>query len=274
MPRLTKKSADKFIKLMVESSPLLKLISFTPMNDPISSYPLLTLSRYKTRPATAKEVVDMKKVNEIMINFNAKELVLPLIIPDGYIEDMESAHEKVATYVAEVFGMDLQYLFINGDTAATGQGESVELRKAMDGIVKQIATSGRTLKMGANDTVLAKLQALIKKLSSEKTVIADPNLKILVGSEAYTSLWDSIATNSDSKALLMNNGAIKYRGKDVIEIPELEKIIVINPGHIAAGFCRDIFIETQRYPEARGNKVVCSARVDFQVVTEAALMEA
>ena len=271
MGTLQKKSADKFIELMVESTPLLKLISFTTMSDPISSYPLLTLSRYKTRPIGRNTVASLQNVGDIMINFNAKEVVLPLVIPDSYIEDMESSHEKVANYIAKVFGMDMQYLFINGDMDATGSDDKTSLRKALNGITKQIATAGKTVDYPTAATELEKIKILVKALP--ETTLADPDLKILIGSSAYTSLWDEIANNSDSKALLMQNGVIKYRGKEVIEIPELSKITIINPGHIAGGICRDISIEKQRYPEARGSKVVCSARVDFQVVTEACLME-
>jgi len=272
MPKLQKKSADKFIEIMKENTPLLKLISFVTMNDPVSSYPLLTLNRFKTRPVNRKEVVALQNVNDIMINFNAKEVVLPLVIPDSYIEDMNTGHERIANYVARVFGLDLQYLFINGNVSATGTDDKAQLQRTMNGIVQQIRTAAKTVTMQANATELTKIEALFKAI--DDIYLADPNLKILIGTSAYTSLWHQIATNSSQKALLMNNGTIRYRGKEVIEIPELEKIVVINPDHIVGGICRDITIEQQRYPEARGNKVVCSARVDFQVVTDAALMEA
>jgi len=271
MPALQKKSADKFIEIMKENTPLLKLISFVTMNDPVSSYPLLTLNRFKTRPVNRKEVATIQNVSDVMINFNAKELVLPIVIPDSYIEDMQSSHEKVANYVARIFGMDLQYLFLNGNVASTGTDDKSLLARTMNGIVPQIRESGKTVTMPANASELEKIKTLIA--NTPDIALADPDLKILIGTSAYTSLWHSIATNSADKALLLHNGKVIYRGKEVVEIPELEKIVLINPEHIVGGICRDITIEQQRYPEARGNKVVCSARVDFQVVTEAALME-
>ena len=272
MPTLQKKSADKFIEIMVENTPLLKLISFTKMRDPISSYPLMTLNRFKTQPIGRLDIAGLNKVSDIMINFNAKELVLSLIIPDSYIEDMESSHERIANYAAKVFGMDLQYLFINGDKDVDVTDEKTRLQSSMDGIVKQIKNAGRTLKItGQDPSELEKIKQMIMSISD--THLADPELKILIGGKAYSLLWDSINTKSADKSLLLHGDKIIYRGKEVIEVPELEKIVIINPEHVVGGICRDITVEQQRYPAARGNIVVCSARVDFQVVTEAALME-
>ena len=272
MPNLTKQSSDKFIEIMVENTPLLKLISFTKMNHPTSSYPLATLNRFKTRPVARQEIAKLENLSDIMINFNAKEVVLSLVIPDSYIEDMETSHEKVGRYIAKVFGMDLQYLFINGDTEATGDTDQAKVKRALNGIVKQIKTAGKTFKIkGSDASELDKIHQMVSAMSDIH--LADPGLKILIGAKAYTSLWHSITTKSADKSLLIHNDKIKYRGKDVIEIPELEKIVIINPEHVVGGICRDITIETQRFPEARGNKAVCSARVDFQVVTQAALME-
>ncbi len=269
MALLKKNSADKFIKLMTESSPFLKMITFATLNEPVGSYPLLTLSRHKTRAVNRNAIASLQNVGETMINFNAKELVLPLVVPDSYIEDMQSSHEKVASYVAEVFGMDLQYLFLNGDTDETGDTDAALLRKAMNGVVKQLASKAVDYTTGA--TKLEIIKEMVKALP--ETALADQGLKILVGATTYTELWDEIANDSASKALLMNNGKIIYRGKEVVEIPELSKITIINPLHIVGGICRDISLETQRYPEARGQKVVASCRVDFQVIPDYAVIE-
>ncbi|MDD2650543.1 MAG: hypothetical protein RBS16_01905 [Candidatus Cloacimonadales bacterium] len=269
MTLLKKNSADRFIKLMTKSSPFLKQITFATLNEPVGSYPLLTLSRYKTRGINRNAIATLQNVSDTTINFNAKELVLPLVIPDSYIEDMNSSHEKVASYVASVFAMDLQYLFLNGDTDEKGTTDIANLRKAMDGIVKQLTAKAVDYKEDASKLEIIK--TLVKALP--ENALADPDLKIYVGATAYTELWDEIANNSADKALLLNNGKIVYRGKEVIEIPELSKIVIINPNHIVGGICRDITMETQRYPEARGQKVVVSARVDFQVVTDYAVME-
>jgi hypothetical protein len=272
MPLLSKASADRFIEIMVENNPILKLISFEKLNDPVCSYPLLQLSRYKTRSVARNTVATLVNVSDVTISFNAKELVLPLVIPDSYIEDMKSSHEKVANYAARVFGLDLAYLFMNGDTTAEGATDKILLQKSLDGVVKQLTDAAVTVDYAAGSTPLDKIKAIFEEL--DDNTLADPELKIFIGSSAYTTLWDIIANDSDKKALFLRDGKIVYRGnKEVVEIPELSKIIVMNPGLIAGGMCRDINLEVQRYPEARGNKVVLSCRVDLDVVSGYAKIE-
>lgn len=272
MALLKKQSTDKFIELMVESTPFLKLISFVQLNEPVCSYPLVTLARYKTRGVSRTQVAALQNVGETMINFSTKELVIPLVIPDSYIEDMNSNHTKVADYVAKVFAQDLQYLFLNGDTEEKGTTDEALLRKVMDGVTTQLIAASKEVDYAEDATNLEKINTLVSALPD--TALADPNLKVLIGSSAYTELWNEIAGDSVAKSLYLVNGVIKVRGKiEVIEVPELSKIIVINPAHIAGGICRDINIEVQRYPEARGNKVVGSCRVDLQVVPDFAVIE-
>ncbi len=272
MPKLmSKKSTDRFIEIMVENVPLLKKINFTPLSTPVCEYPLLQLSRYKTRGIGRNTVATLQNPTDVTISFNCKEVVLPLVIPDSYAEDMNTSQEKIANYVARVFGLDMQYLFLAGDTTATGSTDKIELSKTLDGLVKQVVASGNTVDYPENATALDKIKLLIKALPDN--ALADPKLEIWIGSSEYTDLWDEIANNSADKALLMRDNKIYYRGKEVFEIPELSKILVLNPEHVAGGIVRDITIEQQRYPEARGNKVVLSARVDLQAVTDHMVIE-
>jgi len=268
---LSQKSADRFIEIMVENAPLLKKISFATLSTPVCEYPLLQLSRYKTRGIGRNVVATLQNPSDVTISFNCKEVVLPLVIPDSYAEDMNTSQTKIANYVARVFALDLQYLFLAGDTTATGITDKIELSKTLDGVVKAVTASGNTVAYPANATPLDKLKLLIKALPDN--ALADPKLEIWIGSQAYTDLWDQIANNSADKALLMKDNKIYYRAKEVVEIPELSKIVVLNPEHIAGGIVRDITIEQQRYPEARGNKVVLSARVDLQAVTDHMVIE-
>jgi hypothetical protein len=268
---LSKKSADRFIEIMVENSPVLKKISFATLSMPVCEYPLLGISRYKTRGIARNSVASLVNPTDVTISFNCKEVVLPLVIPDSYAEDMNTSQEKIANYVARVFGLDMQYLFLAGDTANEGTADKDLLAKTLDGLVKQVTASGNTVDYPADATPLDKLKLLIKALPDN--ALADPKLEIWIGSSDYTDLWDSIANNSADKALLMKDNKIYYRSKEVVEVPELSKIIVLNPEHVAAGIVRDMTIETQRYPEARGNKVVLSARVDIQPVTDHMVIE-
>ena len=268
---LTPQSTDKFIEIIKENTPLLKRINFVKLNDPICSYPLLTLSRFKTRPVGRKEIAELKPVNDFPVNFSAKEVILPLLIPDSYVEDMNSNHEKIANYVAKVFGMDFQYMIVNGDMSATGTDDKATLTKTLDGVVKQIKTADRVITVAPETTAMGRVKALVDKLDA--TTLADPALEIWVGQQTYTQIWDDIATKQSKNTLFMKDGKIYYRGRlEIVEIPELDEIIAINPDHVIAGLCRDITLETQRHPEGRGNKVVVSARVDLQVVTQACWM--
>ena len=65
MALLKKQSTDKFIELMVESTPFLKLISFVQLNEPVCSCPLVTLARYKTLYGGLMVALDKKTGEEI-----------------------------------------------------------------------------------------------------------------------------------------------------------------------------------------------------------------
>lgn len=273
-------STDKFLEIMQNAAPFLKEISFNKADSPTGSYPIPSLARYKSRMMSGRnQVANLTNMNDYTINWNLKEIVLATIIPDSYVEDSKTSGKKIANYIGNIFGLDLQYLFLNGDTEtdlSSLAGEALDkatLAKSLDGIVKIIKNKvGHSINYAKTATMVDKINNIIKAMPDN--AIYDPEMKIYVGSTQFTQLWNEITTDSAKKALLLTkDNKISIRQKEVIEIPELSKIMVINPKHIVGSLGRNMNIETQRYPEARASKVVLSARIDLDAITEHAYIE-
>ncbi len=271
---LSPKSAKRFLDLVVQNTPLFKHITFAPVSLPVGTYPTVGMARYKTRGygttvlAGRQDVATLNNLSQNDVSYSLKELVLAVVIQDSYIEDMEASHEQVAELVAKIFAKDLHHLLINGNTqlvpavANTPTDEESLLLTLDGGIVQLDAGTTPVAYTSAASTILKKLNVLVKGTPDD--ILALPDTKIYINPGDYTDLWDDVMTNS--KVLAVRDGKIHYRKFPVEEItgaPDGRPII----GDLSnfLGFIgRDVQLEAQRYPEARGIKVVLSTRVDIK----------
>lgn len=266
---LSAKSAEKFLDLVIQNTPILQRVTPAKVTDPIGTYPTVAAALYKTRGfstahnnSTGRQTVaTLNNLSGTDVSYSLKELVLALVIQDSYVEDMESDPEKIAQMVAKVYAKDLQYLIINGDTSEAGSSDQQSVRKILDGIVKQLTTNALTCPWAAGDTtVIKKLGKLVAGAPDD--VISNPNAKIYIAPTDYTSLWDDVMTNN--KTLAVRDGRIWYRGLELVEQTSLpaSRPIIGDISNILVPMSREIMIEAQRYPEARGYKCVLSSRID------------
>lgn len=266
---LSPKSTDKFLDLVIQNTPILQRATPAKVNDPVGTYPTVAAARYKTRgfgvghdASTGRQTVaTLNNLAGTDVSYSCKELVLPLVIQDSYVEDMESDPAKIADMVAKVFAKDLQYLIINGDTDETGTTDQLTVRKILNGIVKQLTGNSLTCAWATGDnTVIKKLAKLVAGAPDD--IVSSPDAKIYICPSDYTSLWDDVMTNN--KTIAVRDGKIWYRGLELVELTQLpaNRPIIGEMSNILVPVMREVFMETQRYPEARGFKCVLSTRID------------
>lgn len=263
---LSPKSAEKFIDLVIQNTPILQKVTPAKVTESVATYPTVAAASYKTRGYSVSStdrqtVATLNNLSQTDVSYSLKELVLALTIQDSYVEDMDSDPEKIAEMVAKVFAKDLQYLIINGDTSATGSTDIITVQKILNGIVKQLTSNSLTCAWAAGDTTVAKkLNKLLTGAPDD--LLANPNTKIYVCPADYTSLWDDIVTNN--KTLAVRDGKIWFRGFELIEQTTLpaNRPIVGDLSNFLVPIGREVYMEAQRYPEARGFKCVLTTRLD------------
>ena len=275
---LSAKTTEKFLDMVIENAPLLKLVTVARVTLPTGTYPVVTMAQNKTRGFTnahnnstgRQTIATLQSLNAADVNYSVKELVLPLLLQDSYTEDMESTPEKVAEMFAKVFAKDVQKMAIAGDVdiepAEEGAPTDEETMLAvLDGMVKQMVTLGATVEYtDAENTVNKKLMKLLKGCPDD--FLANPDSKVYISPTDMNTLWDEAVT---TKTLIKErDGRLYFRGKyEFVEVPGLAEgcILFGDMTGVLVVLMRDVTLETQRYPEARGTKAVLSTRVDVVV---------
>ncbi|MDP3114162.1 MAG: hypothetical protein Q8M98_05220 [Candidatus Cloacimonadaceae bacterium] len=265
---LSPKSTDKFLDLVILNTPILQAVTPAKVSEAVATYPTVAAALYKTRGFTTAHsgagrqgVATLTNLTGTDVSYSLKELVLALVIQDSYVEDMDTDPEKIAELIAKVYAKDLQYLIINGDVTETGTTDQLTVRKILNGIVKQLTDNSLTCPWAAGDTtIIKKLGKLVAGAPDD--VIANPNTKIFLAPTDYTLLWDDVMTNN--KTVAIRDGRVWFRGLEIIDQPLLpaNRPIVGDMTNFLVPMGREIMIEAQRYPEARGFKCVLSSRID------------
>lgn len=265
---LSPKTTEKFLDLVIQNTPILQRVTPAKVSDAVSTYPTVAMASFKTRgyaqtAAGRQTVATLNNLSQTDVSYAVKELVLALVIQDSYVEDMQSDGKKIADMVAKVFAKDLQYLIINGDTAETGTTDQLTVRKILDGIVKQLSAASTLPWASTDTTVLKKLAKLVAGAPDD--LLANPETKIYIAPSDYTSLWDDVMTNN--KTLAVRENKIWYRGIELVEQTQIpaNRFIIGDMSNVLVPLMREVYLETQRYPEARGWKCVLTTRLDVNL---------
>lgn len=275
---LSAKTVDKFLDMVIKNAPILGLCTCPKVDLPIGTYPVVSMAQHKTRGFSnahnntggRQSVATLQNLNAADVSYNVKELVLPLVIPDSYAEDMSTTPEKIAEMFAKIFANDLSDLILNGDVNldpadALEPTDREQMLVILDGIVKQMLAAGKTVTYGAAEsTVAKKIIKLINGCPDEYLV--NPASKIFISPSDMNLLWDEVTT---TKPLIKErDGKLYFRGKyELMEIAGLPQNCILfgDLTGMLVPLSREAYLETQRYPEARGTKAVLSVRLDCQV---------
>jgi hypothetical protein len=276
---LSPATADKFLDMVIANAPILQMCTCPKVDLPVGTYPVVTVAPYKTRSFTTAHtsagrqgVASLQDLSAADISYSVKELVLALKIADSYAEDMGTSTESIAEMFAKMFAKDLHEVIINGDTSLTPatQGsptdqESVKLM--LDGLLTQLKgfTVPKTVMYGQNDnTVMKKILTLVNGCPNDYLV--NPNSKIYISPSDMNTLWDESTTTKP--IIKERDGKLFFRGKfELVEIANLgtNSILFGDMTGLLVPLVREVYLEKQRYPEARGWKAVLSVRADVKV---------
>ncbi|GAB1366018.1 hypothetical protein MASR1M36_08890 [Candidatus Cloacimonadaceae bacterium] len=275
---LSAKTVDKFLDMVIANAPLLGLCTCVKVDLPIGTYPVVSMAQYKTRGFSnahnnsggRQTVATLQNMNAADVSYNVKELVLPLVIQDSYAEDMETTPEKIAEMFAKIFGKDLSALILNGDSElepvdAENPTDQEIMLAILDGFLKQMNAMGKTVTYGDSETTVSK--KIIKLINGcPDDYLVNPDSKIFISPSDMNLLWDEVTT---TKPLIKErDGKLYFRGKyELVEVSGLPQNCILfgDLTGLLVPLSREVYLETQRYPEARGTKAVLSARIDCQV---------
>lgn len=271
---LSAKTTDKFLDMVIANAPILQLCTAPKVDLPIGTYPVVNMTQYKTRGFSnahnanggRQTVATMQNMNAADVSYAVKELVLPLIIQDSYAEDMETSPEKIAEMFAKVFAKDLSQLIINGDTELEQAGDTATDRETMlkilDGLLKQMISAENVVEYGATQNTVEK--KIIKLISGcPDDYLVNPDSRLIISPTDMNLLWEEATTKRP--IIKERDGKLYFRGKYLIEeiggFPQNAMMFGDLTG-LLTPLSRELYLETQRYPEARGWKAVLSARLD------------
>lgn len=270
-------TVDKFLDMVIENAPILKLCTTPKVDLPIGTYPVVSMAQYKTRGFSnahnasggRQAVATLQNLNAADVSYNVKELVLPLVIPDSYAEDMGTSPEAIAKMFAKIFAKDLSQLVINGDTELEPAADVATDREVMltilDGILKQMDAAGKVVSYGATETTVQK--KILKLINgSPDDFLVNPDSRLLISPTDMNLLWEEATTTKP--IVKERDGKLYFRGKyELVEIAGLPQnsILFGDLTGLLVPLSREAYLETQRYPEARGTKAVLSVRLDCNI---------
>lgn len=275
---LSPKTTDKFLDMVIANAPILGLCTCPKVELPIGTYPVVSMAQYKTRGFSnahnasggRQTVATLQNLNAADVSYNVKELVLPIVIPDSYAEDMGTTPEKIAEMFAKIFAKDLSDLVLNGDVELepaipeTPTDREIMLT-ILNGLENQMSTLGKTVTYGATESTVSK--KIIKLINgSPDDYLVNPATKIFISPTDMNLLWEEVTTTKP--IIKERDGKLYFRGKyELMEIAHLpqNRILFGDITGLLVPLSREVYLETQRYPEARGTKAVLSVRLDCQI---------
>ena len=275
---LSSVSAEKFLDMVIANSPILQLCTAPKVDIPIGTYPVVSMAAYKTRgfsnahnATTGRQTVaTLQNLSAADISYNVKELVLAVNLPDSYAEDMGTTPEAIAEMFAKIYAKDLNDLLLNGDTSLTPAIENSPTDREtvltiLNGLITQLIAKGKTSAYTSSQNTINK--RIVKLLDdSPADFLVNPASKIYISPADMNALWAEV--DATKPIVTHRDGKLYFRGKY-----EIQELLHVPANHILFGdmtgllvpLSREVWLETQRFPEARGTKAVLSSRIDCQI---------
>ena len=276
--------AQKFMRLLIKESVLLRLATVVPMSAPKHRTPKIKFGGRVLRPgheATALPADQRSKPSTTYVELDAKLLKAEVHLSDEVLEDSierGQLRQTIMEMLAEAIARDMEELAINGDTASTDPYLAI-----LDGVLKQ-ATSHLVDAAGAP---LSKnlLRDMLKTLPSE--YLRDKkNMRFLTSVDAdldYRSALAERATAVGDK-FLEGDTPVLYSGVPVQPIPlfpedlgtesDQTNVLLCNPKNIHVGIWRNIKIESARDIQQGTLMIVATLRFDVKYAEELGVAKA
>ncbi len=275
---LKEEAAKRFLKLVVLSSPLLRMVTAPPMSAQKQEFPAIGFGQRLLRPATpgvALTETERTKPDLSSVELDSKGFKAEVLLTDEVLEDnIEGAELKqtVMQLIAEAVSRDVEELVINGDTASTDP-----FLATMDGLLKKTQSNVvDAAGVPMNSDVLTDMLR-----TQPKTYLRDrPRMRFFTAINSELRYRKSLAQRETGVGdrVLETDRPVPYSGVLIQPIPLFPddlgaagnetQILLCDPKNIYVGFWRKVRIETERSASAGALKIVVTLRFDSTFAEE------
>jgi len=276
--------AQKFMRLLIKESVLMKMATVIPMASPKQQISKIKFGSRILRPGqegTALGLADRTKPDLTQAELDAKLFKAEVRMSDEVLEDSIERGElrqTIMEMMADAIARDMEEVAINGDTASTDA-----FLATLDGLLKQATTNV----VDAASTALSKdlLRDLLKTLPSE--YLRDKKaLRFLTSVDADLGYRNTLADRATvaGDRLLEDDTPVLYSGVPVQPIPlwpetlgagsDQTAVVLCNPKNIHVGIWRQIRLESDRDISEGTLKIVATLRFDVKYAEEPGVAKA
>lgn len=276
--------AQKFMRLLIKESVLMKLATMVPMASPKQQISKIKFGSRILRPgveATALGVADRVAPDLSMVELDAKLFKAEVRLSDETLEDSIERGElrqTIMEMMAEAIARDIEEVVINGDTASADP-----FLATMDGVLVQ-AMSNVADAAGAPITKEL-LRDMLKTLPSEH--LRDKKaMRFLTSVDADLDYRNTLAERATAVGdkFLEGDTPVLYSGVPVQPVPLFPEdlgvgsdqtvVLLCNPKNIHVGIWRQIRVESARDISEGTLKIVATLRFDVKYAEEPGVAKA
>ena len=281
---LKPEQAQKFMRLLIKDSVLMRLVTVMPMASPKQQVSKIKFGSRILRPgaeATAVAPADRARPDMSSVELDAKLFKAEVRLSDEVLEDSIERGElrqTIMELMADAISRDMEELLIQGDTASADP-----LMATMDGVLKQ-ATSNVVDAAGAQ---LSKelLRDMLKTIPSEH--LRDKRaMRFLTSVDSDLDYRNTLAERATAVGdrLLEGDTPVLYSGVPLQPVPlfpenlgpdsDQTSILLCDPKNIHVGIWRNIRVETARDISEGSLKIVATMRFDVKFADESGVAKA
>lgn len=260
---LTPQKAQQFIREVSEATPLLNAARRLDMNSHTREIDRVGFAgRILQKAEENVEASETNKPQTYTNTLESKELIAVVGITDNTLEDnieREDFEDTLLALMGEQAGVDLEELFLNGDTASADG-----FLNTIDGWMKKAANA-----ISSTDYDPTKIESMFDAMinATPKKYLRNPE------QWAFNVTWDML---DDYRDVLRERGTalgdaaqtgaqqLYFKGFPVRYVPNLQggNAIFAPDQNLVYGMYRTIRIEPDRQPKARRTDFVLTMRVD------------
>ena len=276
--------AQKFMRLLIKESVLMKMATVIPMASPKQQISKIKFGSRILRPgqeATALALADRAKPDLSSVELDAQLFKAEVRLSDEVLEDSIERGElrqTIMEMMAEAISRDMEEVLINGDTVSADPFLAV-----MDGVLKQ--ATGNVVDAAGAPISKTLLQSMLKTLPSEH--LRDKKaMRFMTSVDADLDYRNTLADRATvaGDRLLESDTPVLHGGVPVQPVPLFPEnlgvgndqtvIVLCNPKNIHVGIWRQIRLESDRDISEGTLKIVATLRFDVKFAEEPGVAKA
>jgi len=276
--------AQKFMRLLIKDSVLMKRVTVVPMAAPKQQIAKIRFGSRILRPgqeATAVAAQDRVKPDLSQVELDAKLFKAEVRLSDEVLEDSIERGElrqTIMEMIAEAISRDMEDIVINGD-----KGSPDPFLAVLDGILVQAAShvvdaAGAPLSKDLLADLLRTLPAEYLRDKKAMSFLASVDADL-----GYRNTLSERATGAGDK-FLEEDTPVLYSGVPLVPVPlfpenlgvnqQQTAVLLCNPKNVHVGIWRQIRIEAARDISEGVLKIVATLRFDVKFAEENAVAKA